>query len=60
MRAVTKWVVVLLLLAIGVQPVRAQTPPPSPPSTLPSIADKTKGFVKLDGFVPLHWNRSDV
>ena len=58
MRSVTKWVV-LLLLAIGVQPLRAQTPPSSPPSTLPSIADKTKGFDKQDGFVPLHWNRAD-
>ena len=59
MRSVTKWVVAAAVVAIGVQPVRAQTPPSSPPSTLPSIADKTKGFDKQDGFVPLHWNRAD-
>src|SRR3954471_21217454 len=56
--------VVLLLFVIGIEPVRAHTPPPgpqssSPASTLPSIAEKTKGFDKLDGFVPLYWNRAD-
>src|SRR5262245_41047723 len=42
----------------GVAPVRAQTPP-APPSTPSSIADKTNGFEKYDGFVPLYWNRAD-
>ena len=54
MRNLTR-LVVLLLLVIGIEPVTAQTPP----SSLPSIADKTKGFEKLDGFVPLYWNRAD-
>ena len=57
-RIVTR-LVVGLLLVIGVDAARAQTPPPSPPSSLPSIADKTKGLEKQDGFVPLYWNRAD-
>ncbi|MEO5819908.1 MAG: zinc-dependent metalloprotease [Vicinamibacteraceae bacterium] len=57
MRVVTRvWVV--LLLAIGVQPVGAQTPS-SQPASLPTIAAKTAGFEKRDGFVPLYWNRAD-
>ena len=59
MRTVTRLVVMLVLFGIGVEPIRAQAPPSSPPSTLPSIADKTKGFDKQDGFVPLYWNRAD-
>ena len=41
-------IVLLLLLA----PVAAHAQ-----ASLPSIADKTRGFEKLDGFVPLYWDR---
>src|SRR5687767_13130989 len=45
----------------------AQTPPPqtppagppaarSAPAKLPSIADKTTGFTKIDGYFPLYWD----
>ena len=60
MRILTR-VVVLLTLFIGVEPVRAQTPTPTPdsPSSPSSIADKTKGFDRHDGFVTFYWNRAD-
>jgi len=58
-RIPTRLVMVLLTFLIGVEPVRAQTPPPASPPAPLSIADKTKGFQKLDGFVPLYWNRAD-
>ncbi len=44
------------ILAIGVLPAAAGQ---AAASSLPSIADKTKGFEKRDGFVPLYWNRAD-
>jgi hypothetical protein len=45
----------IVLMTVGLLPVyaRAQTPAP------PSISDKTNGFEKLDGYVPLYWNRID-
>ena len=45
----------LALLTLIVLPPSAQAQPAPPPS----IADKTKGFEKLDGYVPLYWNRID-
>src|SRR5215203_5019227 len=44
-----------LLLVVGVQTAAAQ----APSSPLPSIADKTRGFERHDGLVPLYWNRAD-
>jgi hypothetical protein len=43
-------------MAIGVSNARAQAP--AAPAALPSIADKTKGFEKHDGFLPVHWDRA--
>ncbi|PYR77754.1 MAG: peptidase, partial [Acidobacteria bacterium] len=35
-----------------------QTDKPQAPEKTPSIADKTKGMQKIDGFVPLYWQPS--
>ena len=43
------------ILVMGVLPAAAG----QAPSSLPSIGDKTKGFEKRDGFVPIYWNRAD-
>jgi hypothetical protein len=45
----------LALLALSVPAAVTQAQPTTPPS----IADKTKGYEKLDGYVPLYWNRVD-
>ncbi len=42
----------LLLLA----PAGAAPPPATPESPLPSIADRTKGMERRDGFLPLYWD----
>lgn len=55
-------VAVLVLIAVFLaSPVAAQDAPRAPQgqrsaATLPSIADKTNGFEKLDGFFPLYWD----
>jgi hypothetical protein len=49
----------VLLSVVGVHLAAAQAPAASLPSSLPSIGEKTKGFEKQDGFVPLYWNRAD-
>jgi hypothetical protein len=49
----------VVILALSVQPARAQTAPSSPSTAMPSIADKTKAFERHDGFVPLYWNKAD-
>jgi hypothetical protein len=55
-RTVT-YLVLLGLWIVGVSPARAQAPAGAP-AGLPSIADKTKGFEKQDGFLPLYWDRT--
>ena len=48
-----------ILLLIGVLPANAHAQVPAPVTGLPSIASKTTGLEKRDGFVPLYWNRAD-
>lgn len=52
---------VLFVPALGAAqatPPAGQTPPAAraTPGKLPSIADKTSGFQKLDGYFPLYWD----
>lgn len=37
-------------------PIGAQQSPPPGPAALPSIAEKTRGLAKMDGFIPLYWD----
>jgi hypothetical protein len=37
---------------------QAETPQDEKSGTLPSIADKTKGLQKMDGYIPLYWQPS--
>ena len=46
--------VALLPVCFALLPFLAQAQTP-----LPSIAEKTKGFDRRDGFVPLHWDRGE-
>ena len=57
--------VVLALTFAGPSVAAAQDTPPAPappqaarpaPGKLPSIDEKTKGFTKIDGYVPLYWD----
>src|SRR5207247_5227225 len=50
----------LLALALPAfaQADKPQTDKPQAPEKTPSIADKTKGMQKIDGFVPLYWQSS--
>ena len=50
----------LLALALPAlaQADKPQTDKPQAPEKTPSIADKTKGMQKIDGFVPLYWQPS--
>src|SRR6476620_11014489 len=41
------------LICLGAAPVHGSQD--KPPDKLPSIADKTQGLQKLDGFMPLYW-----
>ncbi len=48
-----------LVLAMGVEPARAQPTAANQPAAPPSIEVKTKAFDRHDGFVPLYWNKAD-
>ncbi|HEX2077281.1 MAG TPA: zinc-dependent metalloprotease [Longimicrobium sp.] len=50
MRSIPRFIALaaLCLAVLGAPPLRAQTP-------LPSIADKTRGMEKRDGFLPVYW-----
>ncbi len=64
MTVVRRCIVLLCLLAVA--PAAAQDadkPPADKPrsdksDTLPSIAEKTKGLQKIDGYIPLYWQAS--
>jgi hypothetical protein len=43
---------------LGERPLLAAAPPQSAAAKLPSIADLTARFTKLDGFLPLYWDAS--
>ena len=49
---------VLALVNATSAPAPAASADESRPGTLPSIEEKTAGFVKQDGFFPLHWDKA--
>ena len=50
--------VVLLIAAATVAAAQGQNPQGQRPRPLPSIADRTDGMQKLDGFFPLYWEEA--
>ena len=53
-RALTMLAVLLVAATAGAQ--QPQGTPARRPDAIPSIADRTPGMKKLDGFFPLYWD----